>query len=779
MRNTKKILGIVLALIVLTLAMSISIFAQDSESVVLPDGVTVADFGDNTVTDGTNFYATIKSALEGIHLTDNRILYCKPGADVGVMTHGHVCANLTVYGNGAALTASGEQDFELDSYKFCHNGANTCDGVTGELTLTVKNLNGCGAWGQRTTSNTVNIVFENCKDMNRVYVNGTSGINNITLTNCSFLGTVENRCTLYSNANGTVTVSGCEFENIYAPINLNHKVAGTQTIVIENTSFDTCGTAEYDYAAPVRVLSSVEGAESTLTVSGCSFANTVANKNGQNADILLDYGVGTTNASVSSTTANVTVEVENNVSTDTTVSAEATGSFTNVAVAYVAEVDGQKFATVLEALTYAIDNSKAEVKILDSVRELMPTDVELILNADLAITADAPVEVKFYNDGTSYDFVINSNNNNTLTIGENVSFILEDRNIWLGYYGNNVDVVVNGTLKAGYQLWVGADLTVNSTGTVISADEALVIRRGATLTVDGGDLVANYFSILSGNIDAKNGAEITSGPLWISNNGGYASESNVNISIVDSTLTSTGNIKSSSTHADGVNITINNSTVSFSNNSGYGAGTLDENTTVSIENGANVTLSNTTNNGEILVEAGVTLNSSSELTNVVPSEENKEVIFVDGKYEVVDATYVAIINGVKYKTFAEALTAASAMNGDVVVEIYDKVTLNSSLAGSYDSITFVGKSENAEIYLEVQGYITATGKEVAFEDLKLSKSEGGFITNAGFMNVAFGVYDVVSVDYTNCTFVNGAYASSGDVTFTGCTFYRSHDKYGL
>ena len=37
-------------------------------------------------------------------------------------------------------------------------------------------------------------------------------------------------------------------------------------------------------------------------------------------------------------------------------------------------------------------------------------------------------------------------------------------------------------------------------------------------------------------------------------------------------------------------------------------------------------------------------------------------------------------------------------------------------------------------------------------------------------NVAFGVYDVNSVTYTDCTFTNGAYASSGVVTFNGCTF---------
>ena len=132
-----------------------------------------------------------------------------------------------------------------------------------------------------------------------------------------------------------------------------------------------------------------------------------------------------------------------------------------------------------------------------------------------------------------------------------------------------------------------------------------------------------------------------------------------------------------------------------------------------------------------------------------------------------------------FNTLAEAFTAVNAATGDVTVEIYDKVTLNSSLNGSYTSIKFVGKTDTAEIYLDVQGYIEAPGKTVAFENLKLSKSTGAFMNNAGFMNVAFGIYNVNAVTYTNCTFVNGAYASSGTVTFQNCTFYRSHDKYGL
>ncbi len=139
----------------------------------------------------------------------------------------------------------------------------------------------------------------------------------------------------------------------------------------------------------------------------------------------------------------------------------------------------------------------------------------------------------------------------------------------------------------------------------------------------------------------------------------------------------------------------------------------------------------------------------------------------------------AKIGDASYASLADALDATKTMTGDVTVEIYDKVTLNMSLSGSYDSITFVGKTENAEIYLDVQGYITATGKTVNFEKLNLSKVAGGFIDNAGFMNVAFGVYDVAEVNYTDCIFLNGACASYGDVTFEGCTFYHSHDRYGL
>ena len=213
------------------------------------------------------------------------------------------------------------------------------------------------------------------------------------------------------------------------------------------------------------------------------------------------------------------------------------------------------------------------------------------------------------------------------------------------------------------------------------------------------------------------------------------------------------------------------------------------NSTITINEGTTKVAANVTANGSVINVNDLTINSGKKVNLEDGSVLDVETLNIEGTGSIVpDETstiqnngqiIVAMIGQNVYTSLADALTAASAMSGDVTIEIYEKVTLNQSLSGSYSSINFVGEDDDAEIYLDVQGYITATGKNVAFENLKLSKSEGGFIGNAGFMNVAFGVYDVTTVTYTNCTFANGAYASSGEVTYTGCTFYRSHDKYGL
>ncbi len=358
----KFLLSLSTALLVICMVCSLSttIYADTVET-VLPDGITEESFGENTVYDGENYYATMVQALEGIHLTGKNVLYCKPGADIGAMTHGHVCSTLTVYGNGAYISG-GEQDFEVDMYKYCHNEANACEGIVADMTLTVNALNCSGAWGNRYSTHTVNLIFNNCLDMSRIYISGTAGDNNVALNNCSFTSNATSDCKVYTNANGTVALNGCDFSNVSVPVNLNHKVAGTQTITISDCTFTNCGTDEYDYSAPIRVLSSVDGAVSALTVSNTSFTGTVANSLGQNADILLDYGVGNTEASISGTSANLSLEKVNNVATDSVV--DASENVTAKSYDIVASVNGVEFKSLQAAIDAAAEG--AEIDIVDN-----------------------------------------------------------------------------------------------------------------------------------------------------------------------------------------------------------------------------------------------------------------------------------------------------------------------------------------------------------------------------------------------------------------------------
>ena len=252
-----------------------------------------------TVYDGVNYYATMIEALEGIHRsTEKRTLWCKPGADVGEMTHGHVCADLTIYGNGAYVS-TGEHDFELDTYDD-EAGHEVGTYLTQDVDLTIYDLNGCAVWGQRNSNYTLNITLENCKNMNRVYLSGTSGTNNITLKNCSFDGTrtdalKASSCTVYSNAPGTITLENCAFTSVQEPINLNNKADAdtTQTINVTNCAFTDCSTEDIciddvTWAAPIRIVSSA-GAVSNLNINGCNFVYN-SGKASVNGDILLGDG---------------------------------------------------------------------------------------------------------------------------------------------------------------------------------------------------------------------------------------------------------------------------------------------------------------------------------------------------------------------------------------------------------------------------------------------------------------------------------------------------------
>ena len=407
------------------------------------------------------------------------------------------------------------------------------------------------------------------------------------------------------------------------------------------------------------------------------------------------------------------------------------------ALVAVAQVGDAKYASVIEALLAAVENGSSEVKIIKSVREKMPTDIELVVNADLHITADEAVEVKFYNEGTSYDFIFNSNNNNTITIGENVTFQLEDRVIWLGYYGNNVTVVVNGTL-AGYQIWHGADTTVNATGAIKSTGEAFVMRRGATLKVDGGKIEANYFNILAGNIFAEN-ATITCGAFWIDNNGGYQNEGYVNINIWDSKLISSGNLKSSSSNEDGVSIDFYNSVVQFNDYDGYGASQLDANTSLDVDGeNSELTVKSLVNNGTINVYDGATIISTATVANNNYVEITDSTVLL----KKLDNDNLMFLNGsvtIKVEDATGSSYAIRANDGIVFNDSYIIGTVNETVR-LLGSATFNGGFQCA--YL--QGSSNGVGGTVTIEDGTVVKATYGvdfgidYVLNGGKIELSGG-----------------------------------------
>ena len=239
---------------------------------------------------------TLTEALTAAYKADAGAItiVCRPGADVGTMTHGHVADDLTIYGNDAFISG-GECDLEVDQYKYSRaTGAQAADGayLDKDITITAYELDNLGVWGERHTDHTVTVNLTDCDgkalegktNVQRVYISGTTGVNNITLTGCDFL---TKATAVYSNADGAIKAVNCSFTDGQVPFNINHKANGTQTVAVENCTFTNCGDVGdwKQFAAPLRLVNSGAGTQSA-EVTGCAFAGTV----GANGDILLGDG---------------------------------------------------------------------------------------------------------------------------------------------------------------------------------------------------------------------------------------------------------------------------------------------------------------------------------------------------------------------------------------------------------------------------------------------------------------------------------------------------------
>ena len=295
--------------------------------------LTGSSFGENTVYYNGSYYPTLTAALEVVYTctpASTAKVYCKPGADVGTMTHGHVADNLVIYGNNAKVTG-GERDLEIDTYKYDRTtGKQNNDGVFLDKDITVKviALDGIAAWGQRNTAHTINLVFEDCQNMHRIYFTNTAnteGVINIDVNGCSFDATTapisSPDTSVYSNSNGVITIKDTVFKGIAVGLNINHKAAGEQAITLDGCKFIDCalsgdaGVASTKaYGAPVRVVSK-DGATTHLTIKNATFEYGEGKANWGNGDILIGDGrfdaaekQGVVTLEMTGTAANVMVQ---------------------------------------------------------------------------------------------------------------------------------------------------------------------------------------------------------------------------------------------------------------------------------------------------------------------------------------------------------------------------------------------------------------------------------------------------------------------------------------
>ena len=369
----KKIsLAILLVMVMLlTLLPTAAMALEEVPEVVLPDGVTESNFGNNVVLFNNTYYSSIQSALAAaneVTVGETAVLYCKPDAEIASTSHMHVGRSMTIYGNGAVLNG-GEQDFELDTF-----GSK----LTSDVTLTVYNLTGASAWGQRNTTYTLNINLVDCKNVGKVYLSGTSGDNNITIKNCTFdlEEMTHPSCAVYSNAPGRIVVEDCVFNGVPEPINLNNKAdpGEMQDITISNTKFNSCSTTKIckddtTWAAPIRIVSS-NGAVSKVNVENCTFSLEEGEKT-CNGDILLGDGregynsYQTISLSVSSTDAEIQIQKPGDRGADYctpsgTITVTKDESLNELANA-VAKIGDKLYADFHEAMSEATSGNTVEL----------------------------------------------------------------------------------------------------------------------------------------------------------------------------------------------------------------------------------------------------------------------------------------------------------------------------------------------------------------------------------------------------------------------------------
>ena len=651
----------------------------------------------------SGYAATLAEALTAAYKANAGAItiVCRPGADVGELTHGHVADDITIYGNNAYISG-GECDLEVDTYTFSRDtGKQVTSGgayLEKDITVTAYELDNLGVWGERHTDHKVTVDLADCDStdgitVQRVYISGTTGVNDITLTGCDF-GTKAT--SVYSNADGNVVIDNCSFTGAQVPVNFNHKANGTQTVAVQNSTFTNCGdNGDWEqFAAPVRFVNSGSGTMTT-TVATCTFTGTV----GSNGDILLGDGregqksndvaltVESTEATVqaqqpgyygSNGTTDASKQGTKNVVAGDKLTTSVTQLMPSDTTTYVAEVKGVKYKSLQAAIDAAARN--ATVTMLADTREnvtISTSYLTLDLNGHTlnggtvagkpALTVTARVTVKDSSEEQTGTIMREDTAENS---GVSSHYVIDVQGAgWLTFESGNVkNNSGNDSGKGASLVRVGDDSIakypgLNIKGGTFTQDNFIVIK------VDSGDLFLNGGTLNSANsyaVENWHRATIKGGTV----NGTVAA------------WTYSGGHNSTLTISGG---TVNGNVASVSYDKAEGKVAK-----VSITGGTvNGTLGTYTyGNGLILIEdpAKATIAVTGGTFSKDPSKyvvENSGVTpNGDGTFGVAKA-YLAKVGDTSYYTMDEAFKAQTA-SGEPIVLLRDYTTGSAFSSGSID-----------------------------------------------------------------------------------------------
>ena len=720
----------------------------------------------------SGYAATLADALTAAYKTNAGAItiVCRPGADVGTLTHGHVADNITIYGNNAYISG-GECDLEVDTYTFSREtGKQVTSGgayLEKDITVTAYELDNLGVWGERHTSHKLTVDLTDCDStdgitVQRVYISGTTGVNDITLTGCDF-GTKAT--SVYSNADGAVVIDNCSFTGAQVPVNFNHKANGTQTVAVQNSTFTNCGdNGDWEqFAAPVRFVNSGSGTMTT-TVATCTFTGTV----GSNGDILLGDGregqksndvaltVESTEATVqaqqpgyygSNGTTDASKQGTKNVAAGDKLTTSVTQLMPSETTTYVAEVKGVKYETLQAAIDAAAKN--ATVILLADTRENVTINtygLTLDLNGHTlnggtvagkpALTVTSRVTVKDSSPAQTGTIMREDTAEN---FGVSSHYVIDIQDGWLffksGSVTNNSGVV---GVKGASLVRVGDDSVAKYPGLTISGgtftqDNFIVIKvdRGTFYLKEDGTLNSkNSYAVENWKFAEIKGGTVNGAVAAWTYSGGHNSDLTISGGTVNGDVTS---VNYGSAEGKVAKVSITGGTVN---------GALD---TRSYDPSTNeLTSIDDATKATIAVTGGT---FSSDPTKYVV-EDSGVTKNTDGTYGVAKA-YLAKVGDTSYYTMDEAFKAQTA-SGEAIVLLRDYTTGSAFSSGSINRTvdlaghtwTCTGKDANSAAF------------EINYPDATLTVKNGKVVSSqlVGLIPSAMG--GTIKYDNSKLVFEN-------------------------